>query len=60
MYGISTCSAFDFEHVDGVPNCLCRWGNTLSTKMFVAKDFVLKHIKGKHSAKVAEARQQVS
>ena len=28
--------------------------------MFVAKDFVLKHIKGKHSAKLAEARQQVS
>lgn len=43
-----------------VPNWLCRWGSTLSTKMFVAKDFVLKHIKGKHSAKLAEARQQVS
>ena len=38
---------------------LCRWGNTLSTKMFVGKDFVLKHIRVKHAEKVDEFKNKV-
>ena len=37
----------------------CRWGNTLSGKMFVGKDFVLKHIRTKHAEKVDEYKTQV-
>jgi len=37
----------------------CRWGNRLSQKMFVGKDFVLKHIRVKHAEKVEEYKQQV-
>lgn len=37
----------------------CRWGNQLSGKMFVGKDFVLKHIRTKHGEKVEEYKQQV-
>ena len=36
-----------------------RWGNTLSTKMFLAKKFVLKHIRTKFEAKVQEERDKV-
>ena len=37
----------------------CRWGNALSTKMFVGKDFVLKHIRVKHAEKVDEYKNKV-
>lgn len=38
---------------------LCRWGNALSTKMFVGEDFVLKHIRVKHAEKVEEYKNKV-
>ena len=38
----------------------CRWGNSLSTKMFVGRDFVLKHIRVKHAEKVDDFKKQVS
>ena len=31
---------------------LCRWGNKLSNKLFMGKEFVLKHIRLKHAARV--------
>jgi len=34
-----------------------KWGNKLSTKLFVARDFVLKHIRNKH-AHVVEAEKE--
>ena len=54
------CRTYAMKDVESVPSCLCSWGSKLSTKKFQAKDHVLKHIKGKHSAKLAGARQQVS
>ena len=38
---------------------LCRWGNALSTKMFVGRDYVLKHIRVKHAEKVEEYKTKV-
>ena len=39
-----------------------RWGNKLSNKLFMGKEFVLKHIRLKHAARVetelARVRQQ--
>ncbi|DBB12129.1 TPA: hypothetical protein ACH3X3_006240 [Trebouxia sp. C0006] len=36
-----------------------KWGNKLSQKMFVGKDFVLKHIRVKHAEKVEEYKQSM-
>lgn len=38
----------------------CRWGNKLSTKLFVGREFVIKHIKLKHSAVVDAEREKAS
>lgn len=36
-----------------------RWGCKLSQKLFVGKDYVLKHIKLKHTEKMEEHRSKV-
>lgn len=36
-----------------------KWGNKLSTKLFMGRDFVVKHIKNKHKEKVEEAREKI-
>ncbi|KAK9804338.1 hypothetical protein WJX72_008084 [[Myrmecia] bisecta] len=36
-----------------------KWGNTLSTKLFVAKEFVVKHIRLKHSHVVDAEREKI-
>lgn len=36
-----------------------RWGNKLSTKLFVGREFVLKHIKLKHATAVDAEREKV-
>lgn len=36
-----------------------RWGNKLSSKMFVGKEFVLKHIRLKHTSVVDAEREKV-
>ena len=36
-----------------------KWGCKLSTKMFVAKEFVYKHVRGKHTHLVDAERQKV-
>lgn len=52
---ISDCNKAELALV----SVLCRWGNQLSLKMFVGKDFVLKHIRVKHGEKVEEFKQGV-
>lgn len=37
----------------------CRWGCTLSNKLFVGKEYVLKHIRSKHPERFAEERDRV-
>lgn len=37
----------------------CRWGNKLSNKMFVAKKFVLKHVRSKHDDKLQAEKERV-
>lgn len=36
-----------------------KWGNKLSTKLFMGRDFVVKHINNKHKEKVEEAREKI-
>ena len=38
----------------------CRWGCKLSQKLFVGKDYVLKHIKLKHTEKVEDQKSKAS
>lgn len=35
----------------------CRWGCKLSQKLFVGREYVLKHVRNKH-ASVVEAKQE--
>ncbi len=35
----------------------CRWGCKLSQKMFVGREYVLKHVRNKHTS-VMEAKQE--
>jgi hypothetical protein len=46
------------ERLEGVLGvAFCRWGCKLSQKLFVGKEYVLKHVRLKH-AHVVEARRQ--
>ena len=38
----------------------CRWGCKLSQKLFVGKDYVLKHVRLKHTEKVEAQRTKAS
>ena len=38
---------------------LCRWGNKLSNKMFKGREYVLKHIRLKHAARVEQERDRL-
>ena len=37
-----------------------KWGNRLSSKLFVGRDYVVKHIRSKHPEKVEAERERVS
>jgi hypothetical protein len=37
----------------------CRWANKLSNKLFVARKFVVKHIRTKHEEKLQAQKEQV-
>lgn len=39
--------------------CLPRWGSHVSTKLFMAKQFVIKHIHSKHEEKVLAEKEKV-
>ena len=39
--------------------CGCRWGCKLSQKLFVGKEYVLKHIRLKHAHVVDAKREEV-
>lgn len=38
----------------------CRWGCKLSQKLFVGRDYVLKHVRLKHTEKVEAQRTKAS
>lgn len=47
---------FGAERVCGAA---CRWGSKVSPKLFVAREYVLKHIRLKHAEKVEAQRERV-
>ena len=52
----------ELEEGCGAESCACalrRWGSKVSPKLFVAREYVLKHIRLKHAEKVEAQRERV-
>lgn len=51
---------YDCSSVAADKEFWCRWGCKLSQKLFVGRDYVLKHIKLKHTEKVEDQKSKAS